>query len=440
MSIIQNLVNKTFGVKAVTESYTGLIPDYERSYIVVPPFGFSLGGTVYKPSTSGACIKRFNFDSSSWANSFVQTISQPNIVAVLEDYAIEYAATLTSLSLDNLEIIGGSFIVISCGISSDLSYPSLRFIGDQFWMGYPDTTDLSDTAKLISFENLEYVGGNFQLYDVKASGVNFKNLKSVKSLYIGVLDSTGYGQPDIDFDFSSLEYIDGDFTVGGAIDSITTASFPVLKAIRGSFKPIGNNAKLTTFNLPQLKYVGNNFTPENSTTHTAINVPALEYIQGTFNPTNCTSITSLNLASLKYLGIVPQTGLNTFTLVGVNGRIAPVTMTGLTSLTFPAIIELGNYSTTSIYLTSTNVPNLTTFTLGSTLKMVTRGVTISAPLNQASVDNVLVRLAALDGTNGTTAYSSKTVTINGLSSAPSATGLTAKDVLVARGCTVTVNS
>jgi hypothetical protein len=83
---------------------------------------------------------------------------------------------------------------------------------------------------------------------------------------------------------------------------------------------------------------------------------------------------------------------------------------------------------------------LNTFTLGSTIKSVGGNVTItSAALTQASVDSILVRLAALDGTNGTTAYSSKTVTITGTSATPSATGLAAKAVLVARGCTVTTN-
>jgi hypothetical protein len=63
----------------------------------------------------------------------------------------------------------------------------------------------------------------------------------------------------------------------------------------------------------------------------------------------------------------------------------------------------------------------------------------SAALNQASVDSILVALAALDGTNGTTIFSNRIVTITGTSATPSATGLSAKATLVARGCTVTNN-
>ena len=54
-------------------------------------------------------------------------------------------------------------------------------------------------------------------------------------------------------------------------------------------------------------------------------------------------------------------------------------------------------------------------------------------------NGILVRLAALDGTAGTTTYSSKTVSILGTSSTPSATGLAAKAVLQARSCTVNTN-
>jgi hypothetical protein len=63
----------------------------------------------------------------------------------------------------------------------------------------------------------------------------------------------------------------------------------------------------------------------------------------------------------------------------------------------------------------------------------------SCALNQTSVDNILVQLAKLDGTNGTTLLSNRTITITGTSSAPSATGNAAKATLVARGCTVTTN-
>jgi len=62
-------------------------------------------------------------------------------------------------------------------------------------------------------------------------------------------------------------------------------------------------------------------------------------------------------------------------------------------------------------------------------------------LNQASVDAILVKLASLDGSNGTTSYDYKSIVLhNGTNAIPSATGLAAKTTLEGRGCNVYVNS
>jgi hypothetical protein len=111
------------------------------------------------------------------------------------------------------------------------------------------------------------------------------------------------------------------------------------------------------------------------------------------------------------------------------------TKSSLTSISFGALEVLAG--TFTMPTTSTS---LTSFSFASTLKLFNSNfVTTSNSLDQASVDNILVRLAALDGTGGTVAYSSRTVTITGSSATPSATGLAAKTTLQGRGCTVTTN-
>jgi hypothetical protein len=83
---------------------------------------------------------------------------------------------------------------------------------------------------------------------------------------------------------------------------------------------------------------------------------------------------------------------------------------------------------------------LTNFSFGNSLRnLVGNFVTTSNSLNQTSVDHILTTLANLNGSNGTIAYSSKTITITGGAAAPSAAGLAAKAILIARGCTVTHN-
>jgi hypothetical protein len=140
----------------------------------------------------------------------------------------------------------------------------------------------------------------------------------------------------------------------------------------------------------------------------------------------------------------------------VGGEIA-WTANALTSLSLPLYEDDGGsgFLLTANSLTTLSLPSvvsidfginmvaasLQTFSLGSTLKSVGSDVSIAgAALNQASVDGVLVRLAALNGTGGTTSYDGFTVDLSGGTSAtPGATGLTAKATLEGRGNTVTVN-
>jgi hypothetical protein len=62
-------------------------------------------------------------------------------------------------------------------------------------------------------------------------------------------------------------------------------------------------------------------------------------------------------------------------------------------------------------------------------------------LDQTSVDAILVKLASLDGTNGTTAYQYRNVYLDqGSNAIPSEAGLAAKATLESRNCNVYVNS
>jgi hypothetical protein len=139
-----------------------------------------------------------------------------------------------------------------------------------------------------------------------------------------------------------------------------------------------------------------------------------------FSPT-LNALTSVDFSSVAYMA-----GFNLHS-------------TSLATLNFPAIVDIGPGG----FFVSA-CPALVTFSMGTTLKSVdpdNGGFTLTgAALNQASVDGILVRLAALDGTNGTTIFQNVTVDLSGgTSSAPSATGTAAKAVLVGRGCTVTTN-
>ena len=210
--------------------------------------------------------------------------------------------------------------------------------------------------------------------------------------------------------------------IGTGVSGIT---FPNLEGVVSTFNP-SNMAALTSLSLPALTTVGGAFAPSSMTALTSLSLPALTTVGTTFSPNNMAALTSLSLPALTTVG----TSFN------------PSSMAALTSLSLPAIERIGtNLASGDVINISAAVGALTSFTLPATLKQVggTGGnVTItSAALDQTSVDSILVRLAALDGTNGTTAFNNRTVTITGTSAAPSATGLAAKATLVARGCNVT---
>ena len=287
--------------------------------------------------------------------------------------------------------------------------------------------------------------------------------------YIGGLSTT--------LTLPNLACVQG-FIVMNNWGNLTSLSFPVLASTGNDFNP-NTMALLATLSVPALAYVGNTFSPNTMALLATLSVPALAYVYNVFSPNTMAALTTLLAPALEYVGTnyspsamasltlltspalafvgfdfspntmasLTEISLPLLTSVGVNltrtsftsGRIAPATMGALTSLTFPVIEVIGSTSSISVNIVS-GTAALSTFTLGSTLRLVNGNVIMtSCALLVASVDGLLVRLAALDGTGLTTAYSTKTVTITGTSATRSATGLAAKATLVARGCTVTHN-
>lgn len=231
----------------------------------------------------------------------------------------------------------------------------------------------------------------------------------------------------------SIQQLNNAFS--GTLASITSLVASSLIQISSDFSL--NCANCTTLTMTSLKYIGCNFTA-NFALITSANFPALIAVNSACSPTFAAA-TSLTLTALTYVGVnfIPTcasaTSVDISSLSYLGGSFQPSFAT-LATLNLPAITVIGG----SVSITAAN---LVTFSLGTGLLSVAGNFTLTgAKLNQASVDNILVRLAALDGTGGTTAYSSKTINVSGgTSSAPSATGLTAKATLQGRGCTVTTN-
>lgn len=241
--------------------------------------------------------------------------------------------------------------------------------------------------------------------------------------------------------FTDLVGVLGSFAPS-SMAALTTLSLPELTTVATLFNP-STMAALTTLNLPKLAFVQSSFIPSSMAALTTLSLPALQFIGGNLNPNTMAALTTLNLPALTTVmtainanNLGALTSLSLPALQTIGGSFTPTNMPALTTISLPAIVTLG----TGVTLT-TATGALADVTLGSTLKSCGGNVNItSAALTQASVDGILAALASLDGTNGTTPFSSpRTVTLTGTSATPSAAGLASKATLVARGVIVTHN-
>jgi len=290
------------------------------------------------------------------------------------------------------------------------------------------------------------------------------SLQNVAGKYVKYLNIATSNSALTTISFADVAGIET-FTLGN-LTGLTSLSFPVLSSVLSVFSSTAQ--VLTTFSVPALKTVIGNVTlifPSLST----LSLPALTTVVGAFTTTT-NSATSVSAPLLKdilgwsvsgtLISSVDFSSLTTVTTMSSSSLPALTTLSlpsvtdatsviltncgVLTSLTMPAIVRLRpTISSGSVVSLISGTAALTTFTLGTTIKQIGNGagniVITSAALTQASVDALLAVLAGLDGTNGTTAFSGRTVTITGTSATPSAAGLTSKATLVARGCTVSNN-
>lgn len=199
---------------------------------------------------------------------------------------------------------------------------------------------------------------------------------------------------------------------------LTSLTFPNLEGIAGSsYYFTLSYSNILNISLPVLKASFTGFSITRCSFLENINLNQLEFVTS-LSIYNNPSVSTLELPSLKYVQY----------LLDID-NMASITTLDLSSLVQCAYI--------SIY----NNPLLEELTLSESLLGLNYGINANGnALTQSCVDNILVRLAALDGTNGTTSFDNGPVTLNGgTNAAPSAIGLAAKAILEGRGCTVTTN-
>jgi hypothetical protein len=386
----KSTLSQITGVATVQDTYTG-------SWLY--PFKYIIGATKtigqsgQSPSSIGLFVEKFNYNEYSIPNGLT-SLTHSNI-NTLGNYTANELSSLTSLSFPVLTNVLDNFQPGSMPFLTTLSLPSLVMVQGNF------SPNNMESLTALNLPLLERVYNNF----------NPSLMKSVTTISTPELVSCG--------SFSPQEF------------AFTTLTAPKLAIVHGNFWPQTHSA-LTTITMPALTAIGGSFQLGNNPLMTTLSFPVLERV-GDFSFFSCNGLVSLTMPALKYIGRKFTTATTAL------GQISTNTSSSFTTLILPVIETIGRNSS-GVSIATNSVPSFSTFTLGSTLRQVDGNVTItSGALTQASVDGLLVRLAALDGTGVTTAYSTKTVTITGTSATPSATGLAAKATLVARGCTVTHN-
>lgn len=309
---------------------------------------------------------------------------------------------LTSLELTDLEAIDNAQLNSNTGANfqslprlTTLSFPVLARVTS----GLTVANCLSLTT--LSLPLLKYVGGGLSCSYLGATSLSFPELEFANSVVFGNLTAlTSVSFPKLKA-ANTLSI--------NLIATLTGLSFPSLETVFTTMTLGGTS--VGSISLPSLVTVGYGLTFTGSNAITTITVPELKVVGDAITVSNCPALTSFSVPKIESIG---QSFMSAYDVIAI----------------------------------TTNCAALTSFQLPNTLKQVGGAstangfgnVTItSCALDQASVDNILVTLASLDGTNGTSNFASRSVTITGTSATPSATGLTAKATLQARGCTVTTN-
>lgn len=326
--------------------------------------------------------------------------------------------------------VQGNFSTPTPGVTSLSSFELARTVHDFSILNFPDMT-------VVNFPGLTAVGGDFN------------------TITLPVLTT---------YNFPLLE------TIGGGADIqdiylLTALNLPALTSVGAEFAVQGMNAA-TSFNLPLFATAGAGVHIFDSF-FSALSFPALTTTgAGEFQVNDLSHVTSINAPNLLNTSIVliydcplltaltltalnssPDinihdnailTALNFPALTTASDAIIVHDMPALTTLSMPVAENIGG--SLGIISATTGTDALANVTFGSSLQSVGCDVTFSScALTQASVDGILVALAALNGSGGTTSYDGHTVTLTGTSAAPSGTGLAAKATLEGRGNTVTVN-
>jgi len=473
----------TISVPALTTVGGEFYPNYNPAMVSMDLILLSSVGGDFDPNnnTSLTTISVPELTTVSGAfypnsNNSLTEISVPALTTIGGVFSPNYNSVLVSMDLSQLASVGGGFGPNHNPLLTAISAPALTSVGGGDFNPYNN-----DSLTEISVPVLATIGGglgiqfNYSLTEISMPALTtiggrfYPNNNLLTAISTPVLTTIGgdfvpnENTDLLSMDLTLLSSVGGNFRPFNN-DSLPAINVPALTAIHGDFYPNYNPA-LVSMDLTLLSSVGGGFYPNTNTSLTAISVPALTTVGHDFNPNANPALISMDLTSLVSVGgsFYPYnnnslTAISVPALTTIGGDFYPYGNNSLTEISAPVLTTIGGsfHPNTNSSLVTVNIPAIesisgvivdnattqpwATFNIGNSLKHLGGDVALTGmAFDQTSVDNLLVALAALDGTNGTTLYENHTVIITGTSSAPSATGLAAIATLQARGCTVTTN-
>lgn len=309
-------------------------------------------------------------------------------------------ASLTAIDYGTIEIIQGGFTLDAVNLTS-LTMPNVKHQTGTWNPLLPALTTLDLSAAVGIFSGL--------VTWLDVSVVETLDLSSVPIIASNSFSPT---MPSLaSLDMSSLTTVADGVGLDFVAASLSSVSFPALET--------GGSVAFTV------------------DAATVVSLPALvscSYFNPTAGAATTVDFSALETATADFNAVMASWVAASFPALVTCGTSFIFEGDAATSLSLAAL------ETVAAGFTVT-AASLVTVSLNAGLLSIGGNFSITgAALSQASVNAILVRLAALDGTGGTTSYDNMTVNLSGGTSAtPGASGLTAKTTLEGRGNTVTVN-
>lgn len=172
----------------------------------------------------------------------------------------------------------------------------------------------------------------------------------------------------------------------------------------------------------------------------SIDVSSLVSVSGNVQMSVVPSLTSLVMSSLAIAGGIVISGNESLISMDVSLLNSLGNFLTIESNPFLTVLDLSSLASIDGNFNVNNNSSLISIDVSALLDVSGNFSASSNDLHQASVDAVLVKLASLDGSGGTTLYENRQVNLSGgTNAAPGSSGLTAKATLEGRGCTLNVN-